>query len=222
MQRANIAPVDMPQASIGPGIGIFSRYSSVMESDDRPMTVKSALQIISHELDQYLSEQEGEFDAETRFGVTWYTQNGFERASFGDADNLARARGISVEDVRHAGMAESSAGRVRLLRRDELSQDWDPATDTRVTVWECCQHLIRVLEDDGEFAAATLLKRLGPERADAVKDLAYSLYDICSNKRKDAKEANTYNGLIVVWPDLTTLAAAVQEPRSGSQLSMAV
>lgn len=211
MQRANIAPVDIPQASIGPGIGIFSRYKSVLESDDSQMTVKSALQIINQQLDEFLSEQEGEFDADTRFGLHWFAQNGYENGQFGDADNLARARGISVESVKHAGIVESSAGKVRILKRDELLDDWDPNTDTHLTVWECCQYLIRTLENSGEHAAALLLKKMGADKAEAVKDLTYCLYDICSNKRKDAKEATSYNALIAVWTELTRQAAAIPE-----------
>jgi putative DNA methylase len=211
MQRANIAPVDIPQASIGPGIGIFSRYKSVLESDDSQMTVKSALQIINQQLDEFLSEQEGEFDADTRFALHWFTQNGYDNGAFGDADNLARARGISVESVKHAGIAESAAGKVRILKREELLDDWDPNTDPHLTVWECCQYLIRALENEGEHAAATLLKKMGADKAEAVKDLAYSLYDICSNKRKDAKEATSYNALIAVWTELTREAATISE-----------
>lgn len=222
MQRANIAPVDIPQASIGPGVGIFSRYKSVLESDDSQMTVKSALQIINQQLDEFLSEQEGEFDADTRFALHWFTQNGFDSGAFGDADNLARARGISVESVKHAGIAESAAGKVRILKREELLPDWDPNTDTHLTVWECCQYLIRALENDGEDSAALLLKKMGADKADAVKDLAYCLYDICSTKRKDAKEATSYNALIAIWADLTRLASSIQDVRGDGQMKMEV
>jgi len=211
MQRANIAPVDIPQASIGPGIGIFSRYKSVLESDDSQMTVKSALQIINQQLDEFLSEQEGEFDADTRFALHWFAQNGYESGAFGDADNLARARGISVESVKHAGVAESAAGKVRILKREELLEDWDPNTDPHLTIWECCQYLIRALENEGEHAAALLLKKMGADKAEDVKDLAYCLYDICSNKRKDAKEATSYNALIAVWTELTRQAATISD-----------
>lgn len=211
MQRANIAPVDIPQASIGPGIGIFSRYKTVLESDDSQMTVKSALQIINQQLDEFLTEQEGEFDADTRFALHWFAQNGYESGAFGDADNLARARGISVDSVKHAGVAESAAGKVRILKREELLEDWDPNTDPHLTVWECCQYLIRALESEGEHAAAVLLKKMGADKAEAVKDLAYCLYDICSNKRKDAKEATSYNALIAVWTELTRQAATISE-----------
>lgn len=211
MQRANIAPVDIPQASIGPGIGIFSRYAAVIESDDSHMSVKTALQIINQQLDEFLSEQEGEFDPDTRFALSWYTQHGYGSGQFGDADNLARARGISVETVKHAGIVESAAGNVRILARDDLLDDWDPTTDPHLTVWECCQYLIRKLETDGEYQAAVLLKKIGPDKAEAVKDLAYCLYDICSTKRKDAKEATAYNALIAVWTELTRQAAAIQD-----------
>jgi putative DNA methylase len=103
-----------------------------------------------------------------------------------------------------------------------MEPEWDPETDAHLTIWECCQHLIRKLETDGEYAAAVLLKKIGSEKADAVKDLAYCLYDICSNKRKDAKEANSYNALIAVWTDLTRLAATIQDTRGDGQFSMAV
>ena len=220
MQKANITPVDMPQASIGPGIGIFSRYDSVLESDDSAMTVKSALQIINSELDVYLTEQEGEFDADTRFAITWFEQNGLKAGAFGDADGLARARGISVESIKHAGIVESSVGKVRILRRDELDLDWVPAKDTHLTVWECTQYLIRNLQDEGEYSAALLLKQMGPGMADAARDLAYRLYDICG-KQGLAEEAIAYNSLIAIWSDLTAQAATITEAQLGdSQMSM--
>jgi putative DNA methylase len=211
LQAANIAPADMPQSAIGPGMGVFSRYKAVLEADDRPMTVKAALQLINRELDEYLGGIQGEFDADTRFAITWFEQNGMAKGDYGVANNIATARGISVDSVKHAGIVESAASKVRIFQRDELPTDWDPAADTHLTVWECCQHLIRKLENDGEHEAAVLLKKIGPDKADAVKDLAYCLYDICSNKRKDAKEATSYNGLIAVWTELTRQAGAIQD-----------
>jgi putative DNA methylase len=222
LQAANIAPADMPQSAIGPGIGVFSRYKAVLESDDSPMAVKAALQLINHELDDYIGGIAGEFDADTRFAITWFEQNGTAKGEYGTANNIAQARGISVDSVKHAGIVESAGGKVRILARDELESDWDPATDTHLTIWECCQYLIRKLETEGEYAAALLLKKIGSERADAAKDLAYCLYDICSNKRKDAKEATSYNALIAVWTDLTRLAATIQDTRDDGQLSMVV
>lgn len=220
LQKANITPVDMPQASIGPGIGIFSRYTSILESDDSAMTVTAALQIINRELDEYLAEQEGEFDADTRFAITWFEQNGLKAGAFGDADGLARARGISVESIKHAGIVESSAGKVRLLKRDELEVNWTPANDTHLTIWECAQYLIRALQNEGEYAAAMLLKQMGPDRADAARDLAYRLFDIC-NKQGHAEEATAYNSLIAIWSDLTAQAGTITDAQLGeSQMSM--
>ncbi len=218
LQAANIAPADMPQSAIGPGMGVFSRYKAVLESDDRPMSVKTALQLINRELDEYLGGIQGEFDADTRFAITWFEQNGNGTADYGVADNLARARGISVESVKHAGIIESTAGKVRILARDELDEDWDPEDDRHLTVWECLQHLVRLHEKDGiSHDTAVLLKKLNTQ-AEAIKDLAYCLYDICANKRKDAKEATAYNGLIADWTELTRQAAAVHDTRRDGQM----
>ena len=175
------------------------------------MTVKSALQLINRELDEYLGGIEGEFDADTRFAITWFEQNGMAAGDYGTANNIAQARGISVDSVKHAGIVASGGGSVRLLGRDELDEDWDPAADRHLTVWECCQYLIRTLEENGEHDAAMLMKRMGPDQSEAAKDLAYCLYDIAGNKRQDAKEATSYNGLIAVWPDLTAQAAAISD-----------
>jgi len=216
LQKANITPVDLPQASMGPGIGIFSCYKTVLESNDSPMTVKTALQIINKELDAFLTEQEGEFDDDTRFAITWFEQHGMKAGEFGDADNLARARGLSVDSVKHAGIVESTAGKVRLLTRVELENDWTPATDTHLTIWECTQYLIRALQNEGEYSAAALLKQMGPERADAARDLAYRLFDI-SDKQGQAKESKAYNSLIAVWSDLTAQAATHSESDLGSE-----
>ena len=209
LQSANVSPADMPQSAIGPGMGVFSRYSAVLEADDAPMSVKTALQLINAQLDEFLNDLHGDLDPDTRFAATWFEQHGSGKGDYGAADNLARARGISVESVKHAGIVESSAGKVRILKRDELDPDWDPATDDHLTVWEACQYLIRALENDGEYAAAELLKQLGGDKAEMVKDLAYYLFDVCSNKRQDAKEAMAYNGLIAVWPELTRQAATI-------------
>ena len=218
LQAANIAPADMPQSAIGPGMGVFSRYKAVLESDDSPMAVKTALQLINRELDEYLGGIQGEFDPDTRFAISWFEQNGNGKGDYGVADNLARARGISVESVKHAGIVESAAGKVRILARDELDEDWDPEDDRHLTVWECLQHLVRLHEKDGiSHDTAVLLKKLNTQ-AEAIKDLAYCLYDICANKRKDAKEATAYNGLIADWTELTRQAAAVHETRRDGQM----
>nr|WP_221211509.1 DUF1156 domain-containing protein [Sphingomonas pseudosanguinis] len=220
LQAANIAPADMPQSAIGPGMGVFSRYKAVLESDDSPMSVKTALQLINRELDEYLGGIQGEFDADTRFAITWFEQNGNGKGDYGMADNLARARAISVESVKHAGIVESAAGKVRILTRDELDEDWEPESDSHLTVWECLQHLVRLHEKDGiSDDTAVLLKKISAQ-AEAVKDLAYCLYDISANKRKDAKEATAYNALIADWAELTKAAAAIHDTSGDRQTRM--
>jgi len=217
LQAANIAPADMPQSAIGPGIGVFSRYKAVLEADDSSMSVKTALQLINRELDEYLGGIQGEFDADTRFAITWFEQNGNAKGEYGVADSVARARGISVESVKHAGIIKSSAGKVWILTRDELAEDWSPADDDHITVWECLQYLVRTHEKEGiSHAAAVLMKKL-QRHADAVKDLAYCLYDISANKRKDAKEATAYNALIADWAELTIAAAQIHDTRGDVQ-----
>jgi putative DNA methylase len=217
LQAANIAPADMPQSAIGPGMSVFSRYKVVLESDDSPMSVKTALQLINRELDEYLGGIQGEFDADTRFAITWFEQHGMAKGDYGSADSIARARGISVESVKHAGIIESSAGKVRILSRDELDDDWQPGGDEHLTVWECLQHLVHQHEKDGiSHGTAVLLKKIDA-KAEAVKDLAYCLYDICANKRKDAKDATAYNALIADWTELTRQAAAIHDTSGNRQ-----
>ncbi len=217
LQAANIAPADMPQSAIGPGMGVFSRYRAVIESDDSPMSVKAALQLINRELGEHLEGIQGDFDADTRFAITWFEQNGLKAGDYGTANNIATARGISVESVKHAGIVESQAGKVRVLRRDELDGKWEPGTDQHLTIWECLQHLVRLHEKDGiSQATAVLLKKIG-DKAEAVKDLAYILYDISANKRQDAKEATAYNALIADWTELSRQAAAIYDTRGDLQ-----
>lgn len=222
LQAANIAPADMPQSAIGPGMGVFSRYNAVLESDDSPMSVKAALQLINRELDEYLGGIQGEFDADTRFAITWFQQHGMAQGDYGAADSLARARGISVESVKHAGIVESAAGKVRILPRDELEHGWDPDEDRHLTVWECLQYLLRQHEKEGiSHDTALLLKKIDA-KAEAVKDLAYCLYDISANKRKDAKEATAYNALIADWTELTRQAAAIHDTSGDRQIRLDV
>ncbi len=206
LQQGNIAPVDVAQASIGPGMAIFSRHKQVLEADGKQMTVRSALQLINEVLDEYLSSGEGDFDADTRFAITWYEIHGWEAGDFGDAENIAKARNVSVKGVEEAGICRSAAGKVRILKRSEMRPlDYDPAADERPTVWEFTQHMIRNLEEDGEGAAARLLKKLGAA-ADATRELAYRLYNTCERK-KWAEDARSYNGLILAWTELEKLAS---------------
>jgi putative DNA methylase len=217
LQAANIAPADMPQSAIGPGIGVFSRYKAVIEADDSAMTVKTALQLINAELDEYLGGIQGEFDSDTRFAITWFEQNGMDKGEYGDADNLARARGISVDSAKHAGIVESAAGKVRILSREELDPEWEPAEDAHLTVWECLQHLVRLHEKDGLSWETIRMMRMIGSRAEAAKDLAYCLYDIAANKRKDAGEATAYNAIIADWTEMTRQAARIHDTRRDGQ-----
>lgn len=208
LQEANIAPVDLAQSAIGPGIAVFSSFAKVLESDGSSMSVRSALGIINQVLDEVLTAEEAEYDSDTRWAITWFTQYGFEPAPYGEAELLSKARTTSVQGLERAGIVEARAGKVRLLKREEL-EAWAPDTDDRFTIWEACQHLIKTLEFDGETAAARLLKQLD-SRAGAARDLAYRLYQHCDRKG-DAEEARAYNGLVVAWPRLAALAA--EEPR---------
>lgn len=217
LQAANIAPADMPQSAIGPGMGVFSRYKAVLEADDSPMTVKTALQLINAELDEYLGGIQGEFDADTRFAITWFEQHGMKAGDYGSADNLARARGISVDSVKHAGIVESAAGKVRLLSREEFDEEWEPNEDDHLTIWECLQYLVRLHEKDGLSWETIRLMRMIGDKAEAAKDLAYCLYDISANKRKDAKEATAYNAIIADWTELSREAAKIHDTRRDGQ-----
>lgn len=200
LQESAIAPVDMAQASIGPGMAVFSRYKEVLEADDSRMSVREALKIINAELDSYLSEQEGDYDSWTRFAVTWFQQHQFNEGPFGDANTIATARDVAVQGVVEAGLIRSSGGKVRLIRRDELPDDYVPFRDSRQTVWEGTQHLIKRAQDQGEEGAARLAKQLGYQ-ADMTRDLAYRLYQICE-RNKWAEEARAYNGLIESWREI--------------------
>lgn len=217
LQAANIAPADMPQSAIGPGMGVFSRYTAVLEADDSPMNVKTALQLINAELDEYLGGIQGEFDSDTRFAISWFEQNGMGKEDYGLADNLARARGISVDSVKHAGIVESAAGKVRLLGRKELNHEWEPSDDDHLTVWECLQHLVRLHESDGLSWETVRMMRMIGSQAEAAKDLAYCLYDIAANKRNDAGEAKAYNAIIADWTELSREAAKIHDTRRDGQ-----
>jgi putative DNA methylase len=222
LQQGNIAPVDVAQASIGPGMAIFSRHKQVLEADGSLVSVRAALELINEVLDEYLSSGEGDFDADTRFAITWYEQHGWEAGLYGDAETLAKARNVSVGGVVEAGICKSAAGKVRILKRSEMRPlDYDPTADERPTVWEFTQHMIRSLEDDGEEAAARFLKRLG-SAADATRELAYRLYNTCERK-KWAEDARSYNALILSWTELEKLAAKVGDeltPAAGSTKSV--
>lgn len=162
------------------------------------MKVRTALQLINQTLDQVLTEQESDFDPDTRFALTWYEQRGFDEGPFGDAETLATARAISVKGLEDSGIAVARAGKVRLIARNELPTDWDPTSDGRLTVWEATQYLIRALEEKGETGAAELASKLGG-LAETARELAYRLYSLCERKGR-TEEAIAYNSLVVNWP----------------------
>jgi putative DNA methylase len=210
LQHGNIAPVDFAQAAIGPGMSVFSRYAKVVEADGSPMSVRTALALINQTLDEVLSEQESEFDADTRFCLAWFEQNGMEEARFGSADVLARAKDTAVSGLVEAGVLHSKAGKVRLLRRDEYDEKWDPLRDRRLTIWEIAQHLIRALDKRGEIGAAALVQKVGG-LGEIARDLAYRLFSVCERK-KWAQEALAYNSLVIAWPEIVKLASAGSRP----------
>jgi putative DNA methylase len=198
LQQGNIAPVDLQQAAIGPGMGIFSRYSRVMESDGKPMGVRTALGLINAALDEVLSEQESDYDRETRWALVWFEERMYDTGDYGRAEVLANAKGVSVRGVEEAGILSSHGGKVRLLERKELDPQWDPTMDNRITVWEVTQHLIHRLDQKGQDAAAELVSRVGG-LAETARELAYRLYTLCERKGW-AEEAGYYNALVVAWP----------------------
>jgi putative DNA methylase len=204
LQQGNIAPVDLAQATIGPGMAVFSRYSRVMEADGSTMRVRTALQLINQVLDEVLAEQEGEFDADTRWAVAWFEQFGTGEGSYGDAETLSKAKNTSVAGLAEAGLLVARQGKVRLLSRLELPSNWDPSMDNRLTTWEATQQLIRALEHQGEVGAASLLARM-PDMGEVARDLAYRLYIICERKGW-AQEAIAYNSLVISWRQVGQLA----------------
>ena len=221
LERANIAPVDVAQAAIGPGMAIFSSAKAVLNPDDSPMSVREALIEINAALDEYLSQDEGDLDADSRFALTFFETFGYAERDFGDAEGLAKARNLSVDGVARAGILRSVAGKVQLLQRSELPEDWDPTSDKRLCVWEATQQLIKRLET-GEQAAASLLAQLkdisghGDLPANC-RALSYRLYNHCE-KNKQAEEARAYNGLVIAWPELEKLAAVAASPVQPSLL----
>jgi putative DNA methylase len=197
LQKGNIAPVDLAQAAIGPGMAVFSRYGRVLESDGSAMRVRAALGLINQSLDEVLSEQEGEFDPDTRWALAWFEQHAFDDGLYGEAEVLATAKALSISGLAETGILHSRAGKVRLLRRDELPENWNPSAEHRLTVWAVTQHLIRSLDKNGETATATVASKVGG-LAEIARDLAYRLYILCERKGW-AEEAGYYNSLVVSW-----------------------
>jgi putative DNA methylase len=205
-----VAPVDLSQAIIGPGMAIFSKYAAVLEADGSPMGVRAALQLIN----RFLAEDD--FDHDTQFCLHWFESMGWAEGKFGDADVLARAKGTSVSGLVESGVVESGAGILRLLRWAELPSDWDPASDTRVPIWEALHHLVRALNKDGESGAGALIARM-PAMAEPIRSLAYRLYTLCERKGW-AEDARAYNELIASWSAIDT--ASHEVGHVGTQAAM--
>ena len=209
LQRGGIAPVDLAQAAIGPGMAVYTRYSKVLDAQGQALTVHEALGLINQVLDEALAEQEGDFDVDTRWALTWFEQAGFAEGEYGMAEQLSKSKNTSVTGMVEAGILESHRGKVRLLRPAELPANWDPDTDTRLTVWEMVHHLVRILETGGESSASAMIAKLGV-RAEPARELCYRLYTLCERKKR-AQEALAYNGLVQSWPELARLARAIPE-----------
>ncbi len=205
-----VAPVDLSQAIIGPGMAIFSRYDAVLEADGKPMTVKTALQLIN----RFLAEDD--FDADTQFCLHWFEQYGWDAGKFGDADVLARSKGTAVAGVQQAGVVESGGGNVRLLKWKEYPADWDPAKDARLPVWEALHQLIRAYNADGDSGAAKVLAGVA-SKAEAARQLAYRLYTL-SERAGRAEDARAYNEVVTGWSGIESAAVKVATPKARTLL----
>lgn len=205
LQVGNIAPVDLAQASIGPGMAIFSRYRAVLEANGQPMRVRTALTLINEALDAVLTEQEGEYDPATRWALKWFQQFAYREAGYGDAEVLSKAQDVAVSRM-EGRILTARAGKVRLLTNSELDGKWDPPRD--VTIWEATHHLARILQDQGESGGAALLRRLSAV-AGPARDLAYRLYNLCE-RQGWATDGLVYNGLVASWPEMQRLATSLE------------
>ena len=203
-ERSPVAPVDLSQAIIGPGMAVFSKYAAVLEADGSPMSVRTALQLIN----RFLAEDD--FDADTQFCLHWFEQHGWAESVFGEADVLARSKSTSVDAIKEAGVLQSGSGKVRLLKWSEYPTDWDPRTDARTPIWEALHQLIRALRQGGESASGKLLAALGG-KAEAVRQLAYRLYTLCE-RLGQAEDARAYNELITSWTGIETAANSMPKP----------
>ncbi len=223
LQQGQIAPVDLPQAAIGPGMAVFSRYSAVLEPDGKRMTVRSALSRINEILDHVLNEQEGDFDATSRFAIAWYRQHGYGVGKFGDADGLARARNTSVDVMDRDEILTSRAGNVQLIKPADLPWDYDVLEDSHTSHWEALHHLIKVLEGDGiapagDFLQAALRRPDGAVDADLVKELAHLLFRIAESNGW-TRDALRFNSLVTSWPEILEAARSEKKP-TGTQFAI--
>jgi putative DNA methylase len=220
LQKGNIAPVDLAQSAIGPGMAVFSRYARVLDASGVPLTVRDALILINQTLDEVLAEQEGDLDPDSRWALAWFEQFGFEPGEYGTAETLSKAKDTSVNAMAEAGIITSGKGKVRLLKPEELDHEWDPEKDRRITVWETLHQLIRVFETGGEVAAAMIVKKL-KEQAETSRELCYRLYTLCERKKR-AAEALSYNALVQSWPEIQRISREEKaaKPKPGELFDM--
>ncbi|WP_225755647.1 hypothetical protein [Actinotalea sp. Marseille-Q4924] len=208
LQQGAIAPVDLAQATIGPGMAVYSRYSRVIESDGSSLSVKSALSLVNQALDELLAEQDGDLDADSRFCLRWYKQFGWKRGDYGIAESMGNALNIPVKRLEHGGVLTAREGSVRLLRPSELPRKWDPAKDDRISVWEVTCHLARAVTTEGTEAAARLMAKANTRvNLEAVQLLAYRLYELAQHK--DPEDAGLFNALASEWAPLSAAAQRV-------------
>ena len=210
-----IAPVDLAQAAIGPGMEIFSKYNSVLKADGSPMTVHEALIEINRNISDYLDPEGSGFDAPTLFCNEWFKLNKWNEGEFGTADTLARAKGTSVPFVKESGIITAERGKVRLIKWEDYPEDYDPAKDKNRPVWESCHHLIRILRHEGEDAAGEFLAKI-PEAVDGIRQLAYFLYVLCE-RNGNAEDAGYYNELITGWSGIMTAYIKASEARKNKE-----
>jgi putative DNA methylase len=213
LQQGAIAPVDLPQAAIGPGMAVFSRYAAVLEPDGSTMSVRSALARINEILDQVLNEQEGDFDATSRFAIAWYRQHGYGTGLFGDANNVANARNTTVDAMDRRGILSSRAGKVHLITPSDLGTDYNILADLHTSNWEALHHLIRLLESTGitpagDFLRTALSRPDGVIDADLVKELAHLLFRV-AEANGWTKDALSFNSLVTSWPEIIDAARSI-------------
>jgi putative DNA methylase len=222
IRKAGVGPVDMQQSVIGPGMGIFTRYARVLEDDDSPMPVKTALALINRVWDEIENELSEAFDAPTQVALAWFSTYGFDIRPSGELITLANAKNVPLATLFASGVFQDLRGKAGLVARENLPRGWSPATDKVPTVWECVQHTIRVLnaEDGGAEAAAALIAQMGP-RAEQARALAYRLFEIATQKGW-AAEALVYNALAQEWPRLADMAPEViaRGPAAAAQASL--
>lgn len=218
LQHANLSPVDLPQSAIGPGMAIFSRYKEIRKNDGSRMTVTEALQLINQQLSELLDGQVSDMDPYTRFASKWFAQHAFQTGAYGDAELIATATNVSVDDVQRAGLLESARGKVRLLRPEELPNDWDPRRDETRTVWEIVHHLVRLADAAGDLACARVLAAIPSSEADEARQLCYRLFTLC-DQNGWSQEAQVYNQLIANWQyymdEAARLGAEAPPPTQG-------